>query len=111
VDPDRRMVAVGLGRADCPPAISAAPVREVFPKALPLLLFFSENEQITEKPGYGQGGLIRQLTLLSRPGETAAKCSVVPVTAKHNLRHFFYTARVSPAPPSAISIFKIRWKL
>jgi hypothetical protein len=89
VDPDRRMVAVGLGKADNPSAISARLVREVRGKALPLKLFFAEPGTRYEFPGYGQAGFIRRALIQSSPGgSTPEKYSVYPITAKHNLRQF-----------------------
>jgi hypothetical protein len=87
VDLERRMMQVGLGLADNQEAISADLVREVRLKALPLLLLYQQPGVNVEIPGYAQAGLIRRSAIQTSPGGTVQqRFSVVPVTAKHNLR-------------------------
>jgi hypothetical protein len=84
VDYQRRMLPVGLGRADSLIDISGELVREVLPKAIPCEVSFARPGFNQEIPGYGQGGFIRQEAIL--PGETSVeRYSVIPITAKHNL--------------------------
>jgi hypothetical protein len=87
VDPRRRMVPMGLGRMDDCDAISETLVNEVRPKAIPLDLFypFGDDDNFSTL-GYGQSALIRKGDISRNPGETTCHCTVVPVTAKHNLR-------------------------
>jgi len=88
VDDSLRMHPVGLtrGRVDNEQAISSTLARDVLPKALPLELFFPVAELNIDIPGYGQGGFIRRGVLQRSPGESVQRYSVVPITAKHNLR-------------------------
>eukprot|EP00978_Attheya_sp_CCMP212_P000125 scaffold208_cov63-Attheya_sp.AAC.16 len=87
VDYQRRMLPVGLGRADSLRDISGELVREVLPKAIPCEVSFARPGFNQEIPGYGQGGFIRREAIQRRPGETSIeRYSVVPIRAKHNLR-------------------------
>jgi hypothetical protein len=86
VDPDRRIVSVGLAKADNPSAISDVLVSDVVEKALPLKLLFTEAGRVVEVPGYAQAGFIRGAIIQSSPGGTPGKYSVYRITAKRNLR-------------------------
>jgi hypothetical protein len=91
VDVSKRIVRVGLGQADDDKAISTALVRRIIPKCLPLKLLFDQPGDVLQVPGYGHGGYIRQAPIQMSPGGTARKYSVIPVTAKHNLRQVCVT--------------------
>ena len=87
VDYQRRMVPVGLGRADSLKDISKELVREVLPKAITCEVAYARPGFNQELPGYGQGGFIRLRAIQRSPGETSVeRYSVIPITAKHNLR-------------------------
>jgi hypothetical protein len=61
VDPLRRMVAMGLGRADDRDAISETLINEVGPKVIPLdLLYPLVDDDNFMTRGYGQSALIRK---------------------------------------------------
>jgi hypothetical protein len=89
VDNTRRMVPVGIGRADNPEAISTSLVREILPKARTLELIFHKAGCKLEIAGYAHGGFIRHESIQSSSDWRAARYSYsfFPVTAKHNLRH------------------------
>jgi hypothetical protein len=57
----------------------------MLPKGSPLLLFFSKMGHKLEIPRYAQGGFVSWKTIQTSPGRMAAKYSVIPVMAKHNL--------------------------
>jgi hypothetical protein len=87
VDPKRRMVAMGLGRVDDRDAISETLMNEVRPKAIPLDLFYPlDDDENFSTHGYGQSALIRKGDISRSPGDITFHCTVVPVTAKRNLR-------------------------
>lgn len=82
---ERRMVLHGAGRVDNPYAISANLTGYVRPKAHCLVVHFRKEGDVLKRPGYGQVGFIRKDKIQTSPGGTE-DFSVVPVTAKHNLR-------------------------
>jgi len=87
VGPQHRMEPVGLGHVDDSAAISEALANEVLPKAIPLDIFYPLEDEVNFKIlGYGQCALMRKGPTLRRPGETTFHCTVVPITAKLNLR-------------------------
>jgi hypothetical protein len=78
---------MGLGHVDDCDAISETLMNEVLPKAIPLDLFYPLDDDVHFSTlGYGQSALIRRGDISRSPGETTFHCTVVPVTAKHNLR-------------------------
>lgn len=89
VDDQRRVVSRGFGKVDdSSGVISETLMTEIPPKAIPLDVFYPLDDNVNFSTlGYGQSGLIRKGGIISRsPGETTFHCTVVPVTAKHNLR-------------------------
>jgi len=82
---ERRVAPHGAGRVDNPEAISAELTGYVRPKAHCLVVHFREEGDVLKRPGYGQVGFIRKAKIQTSPGGTE-DFSVVPVTAKHNLR-------------------------
>lgn len=102
MDSKKVMSDVGLGakaKADNPSAISTVLVRKVYDKCHPLRIDFDHTAVANlNKEGWGQGGLIRRDPLSSSPGgNTIYKFSVLPVTAKHNLRRvgYFHTSQAT----------------
>ena len=82
---ERRVVLHGAGRVDNPDAIPAELTGYVRPKAHCLVVHFRKEGEVLKRPGYGQVGFIRKDKIQTSPGGTE-DFSVVPVTAKHNLR-------------------------
>jgi hypothetical protein len=50
------------------------------------LAFSMQPGQSWKKTGHAQGGFIRREDIQSSPGGAPSRCTVFPVTAKHNLR-------------------------
>lgn len=92
IDPRLRMQRVGLvglGHVDNNDAITEDVANQVRPKAIPLDLYYPMDDGVDFSfytLGYGQCALIRKGAISRSPGETSFHCTVVPVTAKHNLR-------------------------
>jgi hypothetical protein len=91
VDFQKSMADVGFGdyvKVDNPAAVSVSLVRKLAAKCTPLRLqFVSPLDPGSKIPGRGQGGFIRKQAIQNSPDNSAVeKYSVVPVTAKHNLR-------------------------
>jgi hypothetical protein len=84
-DMTRRLVTVETGRVDNAEAISKDRVGEVQSKAFRIIVFFKTVRSFLEKPGWGQAGFIRQNKIQMNP-DAIKEYSVIPVTAKHNLR-------------------------
>jgi hypothetical protein len=77
----------GFGHVDNQEAVSKLLVREILPKCRPLQLAFSmQPGQRWSKTGHAQGGFIRREDIQSSPAGTPSRCTVFPVSAKHNLR-------------------------
>ena len=89
VQTDLQIKPWGLGQVDNTERISQVLVREVLSKCRPLEINFPVTRGCS-KTGHGQGGFIRREAIHSSPGGTrTTKYSVIPVTAKHNLRRVF----------------------
>lgn len=88
IDMQKKSVVVQVGTVDDVAAISEDLASEVQRKARTLLVLLEEEEK-KEAPavprGHGQVGFLRQNKTQTSPGGTQ-HYSVVPVTAKHNLR-------------------------
>jgi hypothetical protein len=84
-DITRRVVPHGAGRVDNSAALSIALTGEIQPKAFGMVVYFRASGSVLKRPGYGQVGFVRQMKIKSNPGGTD-HFSVMPVTAKHNLR-------------------------
>lgn len=82
---EKSVVVHGAGRVDNPAAISQELTGYVRPKAHCLLVYFKEVGDVLKRPGYGQVGFIRKDMIHTSPGGSE-DFSVVPFTAKHNLR-------------------------
>jgi len=81
------ITALGFAFVDNPHAISGSLVREIRSKAKALRISYPFPTGHSGLFGYGQGGFIRQDPAHTSPGGTkAARYSVIPITAKHNLR-------------------------
>lgn len=81
-DMRRKVVSNGAGMVDNLSAISTELTGVVSEKAFRFLVYFNKLGYSEELPGHGQGGLIRREKIRTKAGEY----SVIPVTAKHNLR-------------------------
>lgn len=88
VEPNKTVVPWGLGHVDDPDAISTLLVREIQQKCMPLEVFLlPEGGASSGKTGHAQGGFIRVDPIQARPGgKSIMNYSVLPITAKHNLR-------------------------
>eukprot|EP00978_Attheya_sp_CCMP212_P017305 scaffold46056_cov48-Attheya_sp.AAC.1 len=87
VDDRRRVVSRGFGKVDDSGVISETLMTEIPPKAIPLDGFYPLDDDVNFSTlGYGQSSLIRKGGISRSHGETTFHCTVVPVTAKHNLR-------------------------
>jgi hypothetical protein len=82
---ERGVVLHGGGSVDNPDAISMELTGYVGLKAHCLLLHLREEGDVRKRRGYGQCGFIRKDKIQTSPGGTT-DYSVMPVTAKHNLR-------------------------
>jgi len=81
----------GIAYVDDKSSISEDLAAVVISKAFPLEVIFAKPQSILERPGEGQVGLIRRSPIPASPGGSH-QFSVVPVTAKHNLRSFLNDA-------------------
>jgi hypothetical protein len=69
-------------------ALSTTLTGEIQPKAFcSMVVYFKAKNAVLERPGHGQVGFIRQTKIKTSPGGMD-DFSVVPVTAKHNLRGY-----------------------
>ena len=86
VDERKRMRRLGQGSVDSDD-ISRKLAMEIRNKTMPLNIFFQRPDvRYYDIPGFGHGGLIRKEPLSHSPGDSVTRFSVIPVTAKHNLR-------------------------
>jgi len=98
VDMSRRIQEHGSGQVDNAAALSEDLTAEVQSKAFRLVVGFSKPGSIQLRPGYGQVGFIRKSRIPTSPGGTTTDdFSVIPVTAKRNLRRLENSSRAEEA--------------
>jgi hypothetical protein len=85
---ERQIKAWGPGHVDNTEALSKDLTADLQPTAFQLVVKFQELGYTGIKKGDGQVGFIRKEQIaFSAGGSTKLQYSVIPVTAKHNLRH------------------------
>ena len=83
---EREVKAWGAGHVDNTEALSRELTTEVQPKAFQLVVKFQEPGYTSIKKGDGQVGFLRKDRIAASHGGSTLQYSVIPVTAKHNLR-------------------------
>ena len=92
VNAGRVIARHGIAYVDDQGSISEDLAAAIISKAFPLEVSFAKPQSILLRPGEGQVGLIRRSPIPASPGGSPQFFSVVPVTAKHNLRSFLNDA-------------------